>query len=171
MTIQAEKPARRIKTGGETLGDPPLPDDREPNIIESVNSVTELNKHKVRLFVDEVWNEGHLDLIDELVAADYIGRIPCVQTGIVGRPGVRELVSRHRRSYPDLHIKIEDQIGEEDRVVTRWHATATPRRARPDGCPSERIRYCEGISITRLLAGKQVDTHTGYTTFTPVQAK
>jgi predicted ester cyclase len=147
-----------------------LLDDRELNIIRSVNSVTELNKRKVRLFVEAVWNQGRLDLIDELVAADYIGRIPCVPTGIVGRPGLRELVSSHRRAYPNLYIKIEDEIGEEDRVVTRWQATSTPRRPRTDASPGGRVRYCEGISITRLLAGKQVDTHTEYTSVAPVPA-
>jgi predicted ester cyclase len=160
----------RSKTGGETLGAPPLFDDREPNIIRSVNSVTELNKHKVRQFVEAVWNQGHLELIDELVAADYLGRISCVETGIVGRAAVRQLVSSHRRAYPDLYIKIEDEIAEDDRVVTRWQAMATPRGPRADGFPSGRVRYCEGISITRLLAGKQVDNHTEYTSFPPVQA-
>ncbi len=133
-----------------------------------MNSVTELNKNKVRLFVEAVWNQGQLELIDELVAADYIGRIPGVPTGIVGRPGVRELVSSRRRAYPSLHIKIEDEIGEEDRVVTRWQATTIARGA---GSSTRRIRCCEGISITRLLAGKQVDTHTEYTRFAPVHAR
>ncbi len=135
-----------------------------------MDSVTKLNKHKVRQFVEAVWNQRHLELIDELVADDYLGRISCVQTGIVGRAGVRQLVSSHHREYPDLYIKIEDEIAEDDRVVTRWQATATLRGPRTDGSPSGRVRYCEGISITRLLAGKQVDAHTEYTRLASVQA-
>jgi predicted ester cyclase len=32
-------------------------------------------------------------------------------------------VSSRRRAHPDLHVKIEDQIAEGPRVVTRWQAT------------------------------------------------
>ena len=44
---------------------------------------------------------------------------------MIGPEGVRQLVSSRRRAHPDLYIKIEDQIAEDDRVVTRWQATTT----------------------------------------------
>jgi predicted SnoaL-like aldol condensation-catalyzing enzyme len=126
-----------------------------------VDSASELNKRKVRLFVEAVWNEGRLELIDELVAADYIGRFPRVDGAVQGPEGVRQLVSRGRRDYPDLYVKIEDQIAEDDRVATRWRATAKAPAARSGDA------HCyAGISITRLLAGKQVDSHTEYTNIT-----
>ena len=119
-----------------------------------MNGVSELNKRKVRLFVEAIWNEGRLEMIDELVADDYVGRIACLDDGVFGPDGVRRLVSGRRRAHPGLHVKIEDQIAEEDRVVTRWRATTTENGSAP---------CYEGISIIRLLAGKQVDSHTEYT--------
>ena len=133
----------------------------------AVEGVCELNKRKVRLFVEAVWNEGRLDLIDELVANDYVGRIPCLEHAVLGPQGVRRFVSGRRRAYPDLHIKIEDQIAEEDRVVTRWHATITAAAAAADSSPTGRTPCYAGISISRLLAGKQVDSHTQYTSLIP----
>ena len=118
----------------------------------------DLNKRKVRLFVEAVWNEGRLELIEELVADDYIGRVPRIERAIHGPEGVRRLVSCGRRAHPDLYIKIDDQIAEDDRVAMRWRATTAPT----DGAPC----YA-GISIIRLLAGKQVDSHTEYTDLTP----
>jgi predicted ester cyclase len=115
-----------------------------------VDAISELNKRKVRLFVDAVWNEGRLDIIDELVADDYVGRIAFVESRVVGPRGLRRLVSSRRHAHPDLHVKIEDQIAEEDRVVTCWHATT--------GC----MPCCTGISVVRLLAGKLVDSRTEY---------
>jgi predicted SnoaL-like aldol condensation-catalyzing enzyme len=112
--------------------------------------MSEVNKRKVRLFVDAVVNEGRLELIDELVADDFIGRAPGVGFGVVGRAGVRRLVTNRRRADPDLYVKIEDQIAEDDRVVTRWRTVGGGRRS-----PS-----WAGISIVRLVAGKQVDAHT-----------
>jgi predicted SnoaL-like aldol condensation-catalyzing enzyme len=110
-----------------------------------MDRVSELNKRKVQLFIQLVLNEGRLELIDELIAEDYVGYLPCLDIAVLGRAGVRRLVSDH----PDLQIKVEDQVAEDDRVATRWQATTeggTPRYA--------------GISMVRLLAGKQVDSHT-----------
>jgi hypothetical protein len=118
-----------------------------------VDSASELNKRKVRLFVEAVWNEGRLELIDELVADDYVGHVPSIEGGVHGPDGVRRLVSNGRRAHPDLYVKIEDQVAEDDRVATRWRATA----------PAGVMPGYAGISIIRLLAGKQVDSHTEYT--------
>jgi predicted SnoaL-like aldol condensation-catalyzing enzyme len=128
-----------------------------------VKSVSELNKLKVRLFFEAVLNEGRLELIDELVAADYLGHVPCAAAAVSGPEGVRRLVSSHRRAHPSLHIKIEDQIAEDDLVVTRWQATTTAPGARPANACAGRITCCAGISVVRLLAGKQVDSRTEYT--------
>jgi len=125
-----------------------------------MKNVSELNKLRVRLFIEAVLNEGRLDLIDELIAADYVGHIPCAEPEVTGPAGVRQLVSSHRRAHPGLYIKIEDQIAEDDRVVTRWHATVPAREAQPSLAPAGRTAYYAGISVIRLLAGKQVDSHT-----------
>ena len=128
------------------------------DIVVRVDSPSELNKRKVRLFVEAVWNEGRLELIDELVAANYLGRVPRIEIGVHGPEGVRRLVTSGRRAHPDLYVKIEDQIAEDDRVATRWRATTAPTGSTP--CYA-------GISIIRLLAGKQVDSHTEYTNVSP----
>jgi hypothetical protein len=128
-----------------------------------MDRVSELNKRKVQLFVEGVWNEGRLELIEDLIADDYVGRVPCLEGGVLGPQGVRRLVSGRRRAHPDLHVKIEDQVAEDDRVATRWHATTRAAAARDAG---GRTPCYAGISIIRLLAGKQVDSHTEYTNLT-----
>jgi len=125
-----------------------------------VKSVSELNKLRVQLFIEAVLNEGRLELIDELVANDYVAYGPWVETGMTGPEGVRQLVSTCRSAHPDVYIKIEDQIAEDDRVVTRWRATTTRSHAGSTGDPAERAPCYAGISIIRLLAGKQVDSRT-----------
>jgi predicted SnoaL-like aldol condensation-catalyzing enzyme len=134
--------------------------------MTQMKNVSELNKLRVRLFIEAVLNEGRLDLIDELIAADYVGHIPCAEPEVTGPAGVRQLVSNHRRAHPGLYIKIEDQIAEDDRVVTRWHATVPTQKAQAPLAPTRRDACYAGISITRLLAGKQVDSHTECTDLT-----
>jgi predicted SnoaL-like aldol condensation-catalyzing enzyme len=134
-----------------------------------VTSVSDLNKRKVRLFVEAVLNEGRLELIDELVTTDFVGRDSSTQTGaVVGPAAVRRLVSERRREHPDLYIKIEDQIAEDDRVAVRWRATTRANERPDEGSPTRCMHRYTGISIIRLLAGKQVDSHTEYTDFIAV---
>jgi hypothetical protein len=122
-------------------------------------SIIELNKRKVRQFFEEVLNEGRLELIDELVANDFIGRLGFVTSTLKGPDDVRRFVSRQRCAWPDLFIKIEDQIAEDDRVVTLWRVTTRAPHS-PTRSTSIGISHCAGITIIRLLAGKQVDAHT-----------
>ena len=134
-----------------------------PSIVPLVNDVTERNKEKVRFFVEAVWNEGRIELIDELVADDYVGHVPCLDGGVLGPGGIRRLVASRRRALAGLHVKIEDQVAEDDLVVTRWHATTAAPGAGDRGAAGGSTPCCAGISIVRLLAGKQVDCHTEYT--------
>jgi predicted SnoaL-like aldol condensation-catalyzing enzyme len=134
--------------------------------MAQVNNVSEVNKLRVQLFIEAVLNQGRLELIDELIAADFVGHIRCAGPDVTGPAALRQLVSDHRHTHPRLHIKIEDQIAEEDRVATRWHATAPA----PQAAPAGRTACYAGITITRLLAGKQVDSHTEYTNLTTTPA-
>ena len=127
--------------------------------MAQMKNISELNKLRVRLFIEAVLNEGRLELIDDLIAADFVGHLPCAKPDLTGPAGVRQFVSSRRRAHPGLYVKIEDQIAEDDRVVTRWLATVPAREAQTP-LPPGRTACHAGISVTRLLAGKQVDSYT-----------
>ncbi len=123
-------------------------------------SVSDLNKRRVRQFFDEVLNEGRLELIDELVARDFVGRLGGMALDLNGPEDVRRFVSDQRGACPELYVKVEDQLAEDDRVATRWRATLwVPQSAAGAARPGPSAG-CAGITIIRLLAGKQVDAHT-----------
>src|SRR5215210_5841748 len=65
--------------------------------------------------VFEAWEQGDLDALDDLVAADAND----------GREGFKKTIAMYREAFPDLHFEIEDQIAEGDKVVTRWAGTGT----------------------------------------------
>ena len=125
-----------------------------------MKNISEFNKLRVRLFIETVLNEGRLELVDELIADDFVGHLPCAEPDTTGPAGVRQFVSSRRRAHPGLYVKVEDQIAEDDRVVTRWRATVPAREAPAPLAPAGRAACCAGISVTRLLAGKQVDSYT-----------
>jgi predicted ester cyclase len=72
----------------------------------------ESNKEAVRRFVSEAVNNGHDEVIDELVAPEMTSR-------------VREWFGAFRRSFPDVHMELVELIAEDDTVVGRFACSAT----------------------------------------------
>ena len=52
--------------------------------------------------------------------------------------------------------------------MTRWRATTAAPAARDGSRFPGRVPWCAGISIVRLLAGKQVDSYTEYSIPGPI---
>jgi len=79
---------------------------------------TEQNKSIVRRLVNEAQIGGNADVIDELLADDFVDHTPL--EGLPGtREGVRMLFAALRAAFPDLRVDISEQIAEDEKVVTR----------------------------------------------------
>ena len=87
--------------------------------------MSEQNKAIERRLLDEVYSQGNLDVIDELVACDFVGHGTAADGGDQGREAYKHFVVEMRTAFPDLQITVEDQIAEGDKVVTRWRARGT----------------------------------------------
>jgi predicted ester cyclase len=90
---------------------------------------TEANKAIVRRLVAEVFNGGHLEVIDELYAPELAG-------------AARRWITPFRASFPDVHMELVELIAEGDTVVGRFTCSATPTgtgsgRPRPGAALSE----------------------------------
>ncbi len=121
---------------------------------------TEENKALSRRFIEEVWNQGKLAVIDELVAPNYVDHDP---TGpIHGPEGMKQFVSMYLAAYPDTHFTIEDQIAERDTVVTRWTARGTHKGPLMGIPPTGKQVTVTGISIDRVVNGKLVEDWSNY---------
>jgi predicted ester cyclase len=81
-------------------------------------------KHRARRIIEEVYNQGDLAVADELISPDYIHHVPG-EPPSPGIRGVKELVQQIRRSFPDFHASIEDEVAEGDRVVQRISGRGT----------------------------------------------
>jgi steroid delta-isomerase-like uncharacterized protein len=86
--------------------------------------MTEENKALVRRFYEEI-DKGNLEAMDELVAEDYVDHSPPPFPGLAsGRAGLKQAFELFWKATPGYH-KIEDQIAEGDKVVTRMTAYGT----------------------------------------------
>lgn len=78
---------------------------------------TEQNKAISRRIPLEVFNEGRLDVIDQIVAPDIKehGELP---PGIpAGRDGLRAVASALRKGFPDIKYRIDLEVAEGDFVA------------------------------------------------------
>ena len=116
----------------------------------------EENKAIHRRLFEEVLNQGKLDVIDEIIADDYIYHIPG-SPDIHGPEGLKQYVSMGRTSFPDIKFTVDDQIAEGDKVVTRFTVTGT-HKGEFMGIPPTGVQTTwTGIVIARVADGKFVE--------------
>jgi len=120
-------------------------------------SVEEKNKALVRHFLEEVYNRGNLDKADELLAPEYVDHT--VPPGkYAGREGLKRSVAKQRASSSDLHINIEEQIAEGDKVVTWVIGSGTHDRESFMGlAPTGARMTMKHIFISRVLDSRIVE--------------
>lgn len=118
------------------------------------------NKEIERRLIEEVWNRANYDIVDELVARDYVGHSTTPEDETRGREGYKAFYASLHEAFPDFAVTIEDQIAEGDRVVTRWTARGThlgPFRGIP---PTGNHAAITGITVERFANGKVVECWT-----------
>lgn len=117
--------------------------------------MSEENKAVVQRVVEELWNKGKIDVIDELYAADYIDRSPGLPPGISrDREGQKQFAAAFMGAFQGMAGTVEDEIAEGDRIVIRWSAQGT-HRGDFMGIPAtgKSVTFT-GTSIYRLAGGK-----------------
>ncbi|MGO8959454.1 MAG: ester cyclase [Streptosporangiaceae bacterium] len=110
--------------------------------------------------LDAAWNNGDTEAIEHTITADHIEHE--ADGAEIGRNHVTQTILAYRVAFPDLHMSVEDQISQGDKVVTRWTATGT-HRAELNGIPATgRTATVSGIFIHRVTAGRIAETWTSF---------
>ena len=118
--------------------------------------ITAENKKIIRRVFDELYNQGNLDVADEIYSAEYIWH-NVSGPDVHGAEGMKEHVALVRSGFPDIKITAEDMIAEGDKVVTRWKIVAT-HKGEFEGIPPSDVQVkFTGILISRIADGKVVE--------------
>lgn len=119
---------------------------------------TEHHKQNARRWFEEVFSQGHLEAIPELISPEYRNHDPNVPGGIwAGLEGARALVQTYRAAFPDLKFTITHQIAEGDLVMTRWSATGTHDGPLGPIPASHKLVNITGTNLKRFAGGKAVE--------------
>jgi steroid delta-isomerase-like uncharacterized protein len=120
------------------------------------------NEVTVRRLIDEVFNQGALDVLDELFAAEAL----FYRVGD-GRPladtprRMRLFVGAYRAAFPDLQVQVDDLIAADDTVTVCWTMQGTHMgpfshpEARTFGLPpTGRVARWGGTTVYHLAGGR-----------------
>jgi predicted ester cyclase len=126
---------------------------------ESIMS-TEENKAIVRRYVQEVVNEGKIELVDSIFASELAFHLPHFTGSLRGREILRQLIGQTRTVFPDMRMDIQDILAEADKVFTRgtfqgtYHGTPLGGSCKiADGVMP--IVLIPGMTLFRIQAGNR----------------
>ena len=111
--------------------------------------MSDQNMQNVRRLLEEVWTQGNLALLPEVMAEDAVS-YPMPQFGAVrGRDEYMHFIAVYKGVFLDMSFQIEDQFASGEKVVTRWVAKVTDASgdAQPDATTGEQLSI-DGITIT-----------------------
>jgi steroid delta-isomerase-like uncharacterized protein len=124
--------------------------------------MSEANKSLCRRFVEEVWNNRNMSVIDEIFAANYTEHDPSGPDFGRGPESVRKMLNHYLTAFPDTRFTIDDLIAEGDRCVLRWTARGTHRGELRGIAPTGKQVTVTGTTVSRITNGKFVESYANW---------
>jgi steroid delta-isomerase-like uncharacterized protein len=112
------------------------------------------NKALVRRFYEEAWDQGKLDVIDDVFANDYVRHDLRPTQALSGPEGQKRITAEFRAAFPDLRFEVEILIAEDEFVAARWTATGTHSGRWGAVEPTGRRATLSGVNVFRFEQGK-----------------
>lgn len=113
-----------------------------------------------RRLLEESFNEGNMDLIDQLLAPDAVSHDPSMPARLRALRGPelqRQLVGVYRSAFPDVRMVVDEVIESGERVALRWHAEGTHQGELEGLAPTGKHVTVTGISVDHWRDGKVVE--------------
>ncbi|HTK93318.1 MAG TPA: ester cyclase [Verrucomicrobiae bacterium] len=112
----------------------------------------EQNKAMVRRFFEEVWNHGEDDVVDEIFAPTIL-----FNGQSITREALKRGLAGRRAAFSDIHVTVEDQVAEGEKVSTRRTWRATHRGPYRGVAPTGKQITWTQISVVRFSHGRVVE--------------
>jgi predicted ester cyclase len=110
----------------------------------------EENKKSCQRCFDEIWNNGDLSVIPDLISPDYVGYSQGVATK--GIENFEQNVKNYLTGMPDMHWTVDEMIGEGESLAVRLNLKGTMTGKIGDTEPTG-----AKVDITFVLINRYVD--------------
>ena len=110
-----------------------------------------------RRLIEEGFNQGNLDVCDELAADDLLEHQNFGPDHAPGAEGVKAVISSLRRAFSDFHLQIEDLTVDGDKVWLRMTGSGTNDGSFMGNPPTGRKMRTDVFDVIRVRDGKIVE--------------
>lgn len=115
------------------------------------------NQATLTRLLEEIWNQGSLALVEEIIASPYtIHHDPGDpwEGQSLDHETFKQRVMYSRKAFPDLHFDVQGYIAAEEKVVVNWFLTGTHQGPLNDVPPTGKKISISGITIYYFESGK-----------------
>jgi predicted ester cyclase len=116
------------------------------------------NKELVRRLYEEGFNQGDLDVVDELVSPDVVTHNPIILDAPTGPDSIRGGIEMIRRAFPDFHVEVLKLIAEGDQVASFLEMSGTNTGDYRRGAATERKGIMRAFFIWRVADGRLAES-------------
>jgi steroid delta-isomerase-like uncharacterized protein len=117
-------------------------------------SVSAENEALVRRYVEEVYDQRKLEVVDEIFASDFTLHDPDLPGGARGPDGMKRIVETFVSAFPDLRVTLDDELSSGEKVVTRWTSRGTHQGELMGIAPTGNQVEVTAVGIWRVAEGK-----------------
>ena len=116
-------------------------------------------KERVRRLFEEPW-KGNWDVLDELVAPEYLGYDSGQAEPLRGADSLRAYLKAYSDAFPDGRLTVHEQVAEPGKVATRWTARGTHAGEISGIAATGKEVTVSGLTISTLAGGKVTEQWT-----------
>ena len=116
--------------------------------------MSEANKAVLRRVYDEVFSQGRLEVVDEVVTADAVDHSPPPNGTGSTTEDLKAFATMMRDAFPDVRFRSVLEIAEGDKVVIHYEMTGTQQGEFLGLAPSGQQVTVRGVDIVTVVDGK-----------------
>lgn len=114
--------------------------------------MSDSDKAVVRRIYDEVFSQGALDVVDEVISPDAIDHSPPFPVDDA-REGLKQFTNMLRDAFPDVRVGVNDMVAEGDKVAVYFTMEGTQQGEFMGMRASGNRVSVEGFDLIRVTDG------------------
>ena len=116
------------------------------------------NKALVRRLYEEGFNQGKLEVVDELVASDVVTHDPIILDAPTGPDSIRGGIEMIRKAFPDFHVEVLDLVAEDEKVASYLLMSGTNTGDYRRGGATNKRGTMRAFLLWRVADGRLVES-------------
>lgn len=113
-------------------------------------------KATMRRIYEEVFNQGNVDVIDELLADDFVEHQELPPGIPQGKGAPKAYTNMFRSAFPDFHMAVEEMLQDGNKVITRVRVSGTHKGEFMGIPPTDSKFDVDAIDIVEFRDGKAI---------------